>query len=354
MSSPLSDYKFELARSSDLTRLGDLTQARERNLQLSLNRAGAFTCSLPMDDDMAGLVKEVETCIIISRNTEVIWSGPVWNVAEQITADSAKMTVGTVGWLQTLDKRVIRPSWNDGAAVPYESMDGGLIAQDLVLRSNGDADAAGAPSYVVPGTTEYTQIRTRTYQPWAGVLASINELTEIESGFDMEVDPATRELNIYTRIGSDTGVLFQLPGDVRSVSRQTDSGSIINFLTAYSNSGSASEADPDSLVDLGLFEEAQSLSDVINTGILRAYAAGEIFFKSRPLPIITFQPLPESPERPNAPRVFEDFNIGDLVRLTARKGRLQLDRQVLRIFSFSVRFPDTGGAEVSDLQTTFG
>jgi hypothetical protein len=170
----------------------------------------------------------------------------------------------------------------------------------------------------------------------------------------MQVDPVTRELNIYNRIGEDRNIYFQLPGDVSSVSKQTDSGSIINSMTAYSTSGFAAEADFDSIMDIGLFEEAQSLSDVIDSGILVAYAAAEVAIKARPLPIITFQPLPESPERPNAPRVFRDWNIGDLVHLSARHGRLQLDRQLLRVFSFSVSFPDTGGANVSNVQTTAG
>ena len=356
MSAPgtLSSYKFELADSYDLSRLGELTQARNRSLQLSLNKAGAFTFQLPLDDGLANLVEEVRTCVVISRDAEEIWSGPVWNVQETINNQNAAMQVGCVGWLQTLDKRVTRPEWNAGNPITYNGIDAGEIAMDLLTRTNLDAYAASAPSYVTPGAFDNTQIRFRTYQPWSGILASLDELTQIESGFDMYVDPVTRELNIYTRLGTDNGVLFQLPGNVSAVSRQTDSGSITNYLTAYSSVARASEADPDSLSDLGLFEEARSLSDVVNEDTLQAYAAGEIFVWHRPLAIISFQPVPESPELPYAPRVFRDYNIGDYVRLTARKGRLQLDRQILRIFAFTVQFPDTGGALVSDFQTTAG
>jgi len=352
--SGLSNYKFELADSYDLSGLGELTQARNRSLQLSLNRAGAFSCTLPLDDGMAEIVEEVRTCVIVSVDGETIWSGPVWNVQEQINNQSATMQIGCVGWLQTLDKRVVRPEWNAGNPIQYDGVDAGEIALDLLTRTNNDAYAAGAPSYVFPGIYDSTQFRYRTYQPWSGILTSLNELTEIESGFDMLVDPVTRELNIYARIGVDSGILFQLPGNVSSVSRQTDSGSITNYITAYSSAARASEADAESLSDYGLFEEAQSLSDVVNSETLTAWAAGEIFVHSRPLPIISFQPQPESPENPNAPRVFRDYNIGDFVRLTARKGRLQLDRQPLRIFSFTVSFPETGGAQVSDFQTAAG
>ena len=350
----ISTYKFELAWSADLSRIGELTQARNRSLQLALNRAGAFSCQLPLDHELTDAVAEVETCVIISRDGEVIWSGPIWTVQETVSATAASLQIGAVGWLQTLDKRVVRASWNSGQSVSYSNQDAGLIALDLLTRSNADAVGAGAPTYIFPGAYELTQLRTRSYQPWSGILTAIVELTEIESGFDMVVDPATRELNISQRVGADQGVIFELPGDVSQVTRATDSGRILNYITAYSAAGSRAEADAESISQLGLFEEAQSLSDVINTNILVAFAAGEILVKSRPLRIVTFQPLAESAERPLSPRVFRDFNIGDTVRLTVRHGRLRLNRQFLRIFSFTVGFPDTGGTAVSDIQTTMG
>ena len=349
---PLSHYKFELARSSDLGRIGELTQARGRSLQLALNRAGAFSCTLPLDDELTNYVQEVTTSIIISRDSEIEWSGPIWTITESVSAGAASLQIGAVGWLQTLDKRVVRASWNNNLAVSYVNQDAGVIALDLLARSNSDAMAAGAPVFIFPGDIEMTQPRTRSYQPWSGILGALTELTEIESGFDMAVDPVTRKLNISTRIGTDKGIIFELPGDVTQVNRQTDSGRILNFFTAYSSAGSATEVDADSVSRLGLFEEAQSLSDVVNPNILLAFAAGEIFVKSRPLRIVTFQPLAESIERPFSPRVFRDFNIGDIVRLSMHHGRMSMDRQPLRMFSFTVSFPETGGAHVGDIQTT--
>lgn len=349
---PLTFYKFELAQSSDLSRIGELTHASGRSLQLALNKAGAFSCTLPLDDALTDLVREVETCVIISRDNQIIWSGPIWAINETVSASAASVQISAVGWLQTLDKRVVRPTWNSNQPMTYTNQDAGLIALDLLTRSNLDAADAGAPIYIFPGAAEITQLRTRSYPPWAGVLASLNELTDIESGFDMLVDPGTRKLNISMRVGSDNGVAFELPGTVNQINRVTDSGRILNYLTAYSATGAQADADYDSIAKLGLFEEAQSLSDVVDPNILAAYAAGEVFVKGRPLRIITFQPRAETIENPSLPRVIRDYNIGDIVRLTVNHGRLRLNRQPLRIFSFSLNFPDTGGASVSDIQTT--
>lgn len=352
--SPLSQYKFELARSMDMGRIGELGQARNRSLQLALNRAGAFSCDLPLDDPLTDEVQEITTCIVITRDEEVIWSGPIWTLNENVSSTGATVQVGAVGWLQTLDKRVVRGSWNANQAISYTDQDAGVIALDLIARTNADAIATGAPIYIFPGESETTQLRTRTYQPWSGILQSITELTEIEAGFDMSVDPLTRRLNIYSRIGVNHGILFELPGNVAQVSRSTDAGRLINYMTAYSAAGSQAEANADSINQLGLFEEAQSLSDVVGPRadlILSAYAAGEILVKSWPLRFIAFQPMAESVEQPFAPRAFRDFNVGDIVRLTVRHGRMSMIQQALRMFAFSVSFPDTGGAAVSEIQT---
>ena len=347
----LSEYRFELAKSSDLSRIGELTQARGRSLQLALNKAGAFSCTLPLDDQLTDAVAEVETCIIVTCDQEEIWSGPIWSINETVAAGTASLQIGAVGWLQTLDKRVVRPTWNNAQPITYTDQDAGVIAFDLLARTNNDATLVSAPNFLFPGRADPTQLRTRTYQPWSGILSALNELTDIESGFDMLVDPVTRELNIYAMIGTVKDIIFEFPGDVTSVNRATDSGRITNYFTAYSQAPPQSVADFESISRLGLFEEAQSLSDVFDVEILRAFAAGEILVKARPLRIVTFQPIPESVERPYAPRVFRDYTIGDTIMLTANHGRVRFARQYLRIFSFTVNFPETGGAAVGDIQT---
>lgn len=346
----MSDWKFELIRSYDLSRIGELTQARGRSLTLTLNKAGGLSFNLPLDDAMAVCVQEIKTGVMLSFQGTPVWSGAIWTVEEEVSSDSARMTVNCVGWLQTLDKRVIRPSWNSGNAMIYTSVEPGFIALDLISRSNQDAFAASAQSYVIPGTYEGTIPRSRTYQPWTGVLGAIEELTQVESGFDMYLHPVTRKLNIVALKMRSTNCFFELGNNVRRVSRQTDSGRITTAMDVFSSSGYQQVIDTSAASEYGLMEEAVSLSDVVDNEILLAYAAEEVNIKSRPLPIITFEPMMYSLARDANPRPFRDYDVGDLVYLTAVKGRMNIKRQAMRLFSYTINFDENGSEQVTGIQ----
>jgi hypothetical protein len=342
-------WKFELLRSSDMKRLLELKQARQRVLQLGLNKAGSFSFELPLEHKDTIRVQEVSTAVMIYRNGQPVWSGPVWTVQEQ-TPNSVQ--VGCVGWLQTLEKRVSKPRWADGGTLSYVGIDAGLVALDLLARSN--ADALGYPSYVFPGSAETTQPRTRAYAPFINILNEITALTSIESGFDMLVDPASRALNIYSKLQKiRPQVLFDYGRNVGSVSRNSDSARICNRMIAYSSIvGSAQVDDTESQRAIGVFEESVSLSDVVDQSILQAYAAAEVAVRGRPLRIATFVPRPFSSQRPNDPRIFNDFNIGDVGYLNVDKGRLKLTKQAVRIFGAAVAFNDNGTESITSVQTT--
>ena len=347
-----SDFKFELARSEDMSAIGELTSASSRSLTLMLNKAGALDFTIPLVDDLAYEIKEVSTCVCLSYLGDEVWSGPVWTVDDDTDGPGGSVRVGCVGWLQTLDKRVVRPTWNNGQAVTYTGVDAGEIAFDLVRRTNEDAVAAGAPSFIVPGTAQATIPRTRTYQPWTGILTAVEELTTIESGFDMFVHPFTRELHIVQQIQESKGVHYELGRNVKRATRRTETGRTVNWLSAYSSVGYEAANDPDSIADTTLFEEAVSLSDVVDRGILLAYAAGEVALKKRPLPMLDFQPHTMDPSNPQDYLPFRDFNPGDLVHLTARKGRLQLDKQLIRLFGYTLGFNPNGSISMTGIQST--
>lgn len=346
----MSDWSVELVNSTDLTRIGDLTQARGRQLTVTLNRAGSFGFNLPLDHVQTALIQEVTTGVVLSFLGEPVWSGMVWTCNESVGENEASLAVGCIGWLQTLDKRVVRPSWNNNQPMVYQSTDAGAIALDMLRRTNDDASYAGAPSYVFPGTAEASQSRSRTYQVWSGVLQSITELTEIEAGFDLSVDPITRQMDIYAKKQNDPGIFYELGTNVQSVQRQTDAGRIINYSTAYSSVGAATVAEPRAMY-LGLFEEAQSLADIVNPTHLAAFAASEAYVKAFPLPLVNFVPMPYSDLQPGMPRPFRDFDVGDIVYITAKHGRMQVERLAVRVFSMTVRIDDNGHEQVSQIQS---
>lgn len=342
-------FLFELASSEDLTPIEELKDASNRQLTMTLNRAGSFTFSLPLESQICDCLEEITTCILVKKReptgeTSIVWSGPVWTI-EESTPNQVNVTA--VGWLQMLEKRFI------SSDVTFSSTDAGEIAFSILDDSNSEAEAQGGRVWITSGTAISTQLRDRTYKAYESVLSIIQGLSDIEAGFDMEVDPSTRELNIYESLSNETDAYFEYGVNVQSVSRSSDASKIVNHFTAFgSNNLSAVAEDPDSVLVYGHMQETASLSDVIDQTILAAYANAEIAIRSQPLRIYTFTPLKSSVNVTYVPRLFDDFIIGDIVYLTVNKGRLSVDRQRIRAFSTTLVFDQNGNEQLSTIQST--
>lgn len=347
-------WTFEIADSATMTKIGELTQARSRSLQLGHNAAGAWSMNLPLKDDLSYLATEVATCVVAKIGGQIVWSGPMWT-GKETTPDSFAVTA--VGWLQTLEKRVIKPlgvsRWPSWEKLSYSGVDAGKIALSLLSQSNGDSAYADL-NYVVPGSAEPSQPRTRTYQPWASLLGSITDLSQVEDGYDLLVDPVTRELNIYRKLGvTRPDVVFEYGNNLASVSRDCDASRMCNRMIAYSSVGFAVSEDIISQRVYGTFEEAVSLTGVVDVSILQAYANAEVAVRSTPQRFVGFQPRQYSSAFPNDPRLFRDFNISDTITLKARRGRIQVPSQQVRVFGATISFSDNGQEQLTSLQTTF-
>ena len=344
----IDDWKFELARSSDLVPIGELANARDRSLTLTLNKAGSFSFTLPMDDELAMELNEVSSAVLIKRKQldgtfKTVWSGLVWGI-EETTPNT--VAVSTVGWLQTLEKRFISEDQT------FTSTDAGSIATTILDLSN---QGIIGPIYVIPGNIQATINRDRTYKAYETVLSIIQGLSDIENGFDFEVDPSSRELNIYNILMTDLpNIVFEYGANVKQVQRISDASKIVNRFTAFGSSTAIAQQanDEDSQIQYGLFEESQSLSDVNDSNILAAYAAAEVITRSQPLRIYSLIPYPASEVHKGIYRIFTDFNIGDKVYLTINKGRLIANRQPIRIFSVTISFTNDGAEHITNIQTT--
>lgn len=354
----MTDYIFELADSKTRERIGELTQARDRQLVMTLNKAGALTFNLPLADGLSLYVEEVVTCARIKRRLpdgsyKREWEGPIWTVEEETPNG---LSIGCVGWLQTLDQRETKPagtadfpSWTQ---LQYVEEDAGAVALSLLTQSNGDS-SYGDTNYVVPGTAEITQPRTETFQPWTKLLTAIQGFSALESGFDMAVDPVTRELNIYRKLGSVLpDVRFEYGSNVIKARRTSDSSRICNRFIAYSAVGYAVAEDLSSQADIGLMEESLSLTGVVDVSILQAYANAEVAVRSRPIRLSSFDPRKASSARPEDPQVFRDLNVGDVVFESVDRGRLQVVKQAHRIFGMTVTWDVAGMPQISNMQTT--
>jgi hypothetical protein len=345
----MSEWIFELADSENLVPFDELKNASNRQLTLTLNKAGSFSFDLPLEDELCDCLEEIISCVLIKRKNssgtlETVWSGPVWSIDEETPN---KVSVTAVGWLQTLEKRFISED------ITFTDIDAGIIVETILNDSNTEAEEQGGRIFITPGEIATTINRTRSYKANESILSIIDGLSSIENGFDFEVDPETRELNIRAEISSDANAYFEYGVNVQSVRRSSDASNIVNHFTAYgANNQSEIAEDEDSVLRYGHMQESQSLPDVVDSTILAAFANAEVAVRANPLRIYTFTPLKASLVAAEIPRIFEDFVVGDVVKLTVNKGRLVVDRQNIRVFSTTLVFDSNGNEQLTTIQST--
>jgi hypothetical protein len=364
-------WKFVLADSSTMTNIGEL-QCTNKQLEMVLNRAGSCTFQMAYGLPLAASIVEGTTCIKCYRKTAagatLIWSGPVWNVEDSAHGNS--VNVSAAGWLEILNHRQLRYqksySNNDKTA--------GQIALDLLAIANAQKDGPLSPAFpdgngttrptgILVGTTTDTGIKNRIYNQWQSIGQAITEWTDIENGYDLEITPDTKNLNIYasafpgTLNRDRTQAQFGFnwgPNNLLEFSRTREMGELVNsqFATGALNS-SALAQDTTSMSLYGLFESTQNLSDVYDINVLQAFANGEVAVRSAPKTVYRILPQPYNPQRKNVPEPFVDYRLGDHVYVTARNtARIQINKQAVRVFGITVSIDDQGSERITTLQVS--
>ncbi len=151
-------WKFFLCNSSDMSRIGELTTARSRTLDVGLNQSGSFSCTISMSDPLASKIQPITTCILVMRSLVSVWSGPIWTLQE--TLPDRNIAISAVGWMELLNRRTMRSGALDYSA-PEISSTGSLTFEDKTVGgASGWTAAVG--SNVVGGTTVYRGTKSMT------------------------------------------------------------------------------------------------------------------------------------------------------------------------------------------------
>lgn len=346
-------WKFVLCLSSNLSSLGELRQARQKQIQLDLNRPGSLSFTFPIADPEAYLIEPVRTCVLAYRNGRLIWSGPVWTIEERILEEIMQVTC--VGWFEILYHRLIQP---DQAPAEYTATDAGLIAQNLLFLANATGQTpldAPSSTFMVQGSTQSSINRDRIYQAYENIGQSIQQLADIENGIDYHVHPWNRTLDVfYPMMGEDRPGVVLGAGDVTikglaQVTRTIDSSRMANRVWVIGGNSAGFAEDVPSQSTFILMEEINQLNDVNNDTILAAYANAELAVKSNPLVFVNFDIFPTAQFQ-----MFGDFVLGDIIYVSARKGRMQFTRQPARVFGATITVDDGGVERVSSIKTRLG
>jgi hypothetical protein len=351
------DWKFFLgtsvpAENIEDNRLHELRLARSRQFETTLLGAGSASFTYPLSHRYAQDIREITTCLIVTRDVRVVWSGPIMQVDEDYVNNTMQVTA--TGWWEILDYRFIESQQESLVDFTNQDYDSTVIAMTLLDAANLQQDQRDNFKHtgIDRGRMDVSQLRKRSYKVNDQISQSIRDLATIENGFDYEINPITRQLDIYyprkgtlrpeVVLGYNWG-----PKNVGNVRVLTDGSTVRNRHRAATTYITAEEEDPESIDTYNMRTELSSLGDVPDS-IAGAYAIGEVAFKARPKVTITITLRPGNA----SPELFRHFEIGDTLYLTARGGRNPIEKQPVRVFGASVSIDENGVGTVSTLKTS--
>jgi hypothetical protein len=350
------------ANNGELVKVGNLWRAKNRQFQLTRNRAGSASFTLRTDDELVPVIFNnidindvrgtVRHSIRIRRNGVDLFSGPIWGIQGDL--DQGQLTFSSVGWLETTQKRILWTTYdasNQGNGTPANE-----IAYQLLNRVN--AQDANHPLLIRYGNSygDFTLYPRNRYYLWGQTQlgSALQELSDIEAGYDYVVDPLTREVNLYTwdqyPIRSDVKLGYNVgPRNLKTVQWQEDASQTVNYMGIISMGAPVYVNDPISEDQYGLFEEYNTISN-LNQTLLQPYGVAELVIRSRPL--VTYTLVPQAAMQQYGPKLFEDYQVGDMIYWSASKDFFQLKSQAIRIFGATVELDDNDNETISALQTT--
>lgn len=342
-------WEYILARSRDMKVYGKFKTARDRTLTVDINKSGSASCWIPTSDRLAALAIPWASCIIAQYDGEWLWSGPVSLRRTDMAA--GRVNISAVGWFERFMHLLIQ-----AMTTTHTNVDASVIITDLIAI----AQAQDPHFPVTLGTVELSQLRTITYNLDQNIGQAIQDLAELEAGIDWQIDPITRKINIYEQLGVDRPECkWTFIGDSKSKQSNLsncvetlDGSTLVNQIKPRGKYGSGLAEDLPSQDTYGVFQEAPALSEVVDINILLAYAAGEIVFRSSPR--LTYELTPKPSSKVVVPKLFRDFNIGDIGYLTARRDFVSVENQAMRMFGATLAISNSGTETITNLQTTAG
>src|ERR1035437_1422406 len=368
--------------------IGLLDTAQNRSIALSMNGVESAAFSVNILDSIAEQIwlHTLINCLVLYRNDEIKWSGPLWTARPTVNATTQTLQVTAVGWFQYLLKRLLKcgvegvnpmvgpTSTSSGVSQSYVAMDPTAIAVDLVTRTNFEYPLPISIGFVEPNPNGV--LWNVSYQQLQNIGQAIQTLSNAEGGFDFRVDPATLQLDFYyglVKAGSTVygrgqdrpNAVFNYPGNLTELAPTEDASNVATQMTVldqltnssqYPGAGEITE----SITTYGMMQDTASLSDINSLTITTAYAGAEVAFRSAPEVIWTFTPFAYHGDA-DVPQPFVDYDIGDFVYLTANYGCLQVPLSTamaagpmpIRMFSFTITLDNEGNEMISNVQSVF-
>lgn len=362
----MPDWRYILGKSpapgedptQELESVGYLRQAKDKALDLAINRGGSAGFNYPMLEKKWApyLFSGPDYCIIAERDGETQWTGPLaTNQGSTTTSKGGTTAIKAVGWRELLTVRELREDVDYGpvnAATGLPWTDAEIVFDLLARVIAYDPDHAPPIRQGNAYGTRYS--RQKKWSAGTKIESCFRELEDIEAGIDIVIDPITRLLHVYSWDSYVDRPEIQLgfnkpPNNVEQFSWNIDFFSIRNRMEAKGaeNIASGIQVDTASMDRYNIFEETVNLPGVKTNETLVYYAAGEVALKS--FPVVHYTITPKTWEE-GKPQFNKDFFLRDRIRWSVDFGPLQEIEQPVRVFGISLAV-DAGKEKITKFDT---
>lgn len=359
---PPAGWSFVVCRPTGEP-VGEALDARDRACTWRLNGVHSARLVLDLEDPLAvdlaagmGRLKvyrsrtTAELAADPSLTSQLVFYGslPAQGVREDAGAGTIEAVFHDPRW-------VLAERYSLGTET-YSGVDQGAIAWGLVDTQNG---RAGGDTWIREGGTTTGITRDRTYDR-RPVLGLLDDLTQVINGPDIDIDPRdgwgeaspTRvmgNLRVYGQQGSDRPDVHLvygagLPSNVETVER-----SRLPVITEATITGTTEGTAPlESTYTVaagsayGLLESVESDPDLSVQSTLDQKVTGLVQARQAPVQVLSVGDLTA-----DAPRPWEAFYLGDTVRVTARRGALQVNAEPFRIHGIEISIDPDGREQIT-------
>ena len=361
------------------TMITELTEARTRQLQQSINSPAQFSFAIDARSAAAMLIQELAQDVILWRwsdklNKDVAYfRGIVSQTEDELSEQAHTVTVTCHDYLAMMQRRWTTKLWN------FSQTDQDAIVSSFwqwatrVSTSTGVSLQPGSYLPVFPWTvnpdgtrrsTPSGQLRDRAYTAAQNIGTLLDDLAHVIGGFDYDLVPGWRfdssQTTDYLRIfypsqGIDRSAQYVLEfgGAVSSLTRTIDSSVYANYqwLVGSAPDGSAdgtpplyseqwnADANNVNVTPVGLWMNTDNASDVTLQATLDEQAKGSLAISGVLVPQYTAV---------LRPGFYSEglVNMGDTVPLVVQSGRLNINVSI-RVMGITFDIGDDGQEDVS-------
>lgn len=349
-------YLFVLCKDSGEP-IRAILEAVSRKLTFQLNGVHTAEVEVRLTDPVAYEIQPGISRIKVWRGGGELTSGqlvfygtlPRQNVTQDAGANTLRCVFADPRWVL---------AWRYNHNLDTLTGDQGVLAYNLI------AQRFELPTWILPGslTTGVDRQRTWGEQPVSQLL---DDLTQVIDGPDFDVQPydgweadGGRDMALfhaYARqgtdrpevsffFGTDEELLGGYPTNVSTITRTWEP-----VVTESTHVGSAPTDDPAATTAVplrgtfsvasesiyGLLEQVASDPDVVIQATLDQKARGDVVALSDGREVIEI-----SDPTTEAPQPFEDYYVGDTVRVHCRRGAMQFSDRVIRIHTIEIDVDD--------------